>query len=105
TDGITPGTDFSRHSVFAKFSSQVGAKVTANFQMNYINSSNDRAAEGNGLANPLWTVFSAPITWTPLPPTEPDGTQRLYRSLARNNPYYALDNTGYTELVNRFLPV
>jgi TonB-linked SusC/RagA family outer membrane protein len=104
-DGITPGTDFTRHSFFGKFSSQLGSKVTANFQMNYINSGNDRAAEGNGLANPLWTIFSAPITWNPFPATEPDGSQRLYRSLARNNPYYALDNTGYTELVNRFLPV
>ena len=34
-----------------------------------------------------------------------DGTQRLYRSLSRNNPFYVIHNTGFTSTVNRFLPV
>ncbi|MDO6431837.1 SusC/RagA family TonB-linked outer membrane protein [Flavitalea sp. BT771] len=103
-DGITPHTDFTRHSVFAKFTNQLGSKVTANFQMNYINTVNNRVNEGNGLANPLWTVFAAPITWNPHPDTLPDGTQNLYRSQSRNNSYFTLDNTGFVSTVNRFLP-
>ncbi|MEI9933591.1 MAG: hypothetical protein WDM71_01775 [Ferruginibacter sp.] len=29
----------------------------------------------------------------------------LYRTLSRNNPFYLIDNTGFTSTVNRFLPV
>lgn len=103
-DGITPHTDFIRHSVFGKFNSQLGSKVTSTFQFNYINTVNNRINEGNGLANPLWTVFAAPITWNPHPDTLPDGTQNLYRSLARNNPYFVLDYSGFVSTVNRILP-
>jgi TonB-linked SusC/RagA family outer membrane protein len=103
-DGITPQTDFTRHSAFGKFTSQLGGKVTSTIQFNYINSTNNRVNEGNGLANPLWTVFAAPITWNPHPSALPDGTQNLYRSQSRNNPYFVLDNTGFVSQVNRFLP-
>jgi len=104
TDGIIPHTDFSRHSIFGKFSNQVSSKVTANIQFNYVSSVNNRTEEGNGLSSPLWTVFAAPISWNPLPTTEPDGTQNLYRN-GRNNPYFLLDNTAFVSTVNRFLPV
>jgi TonB-linked SusC/RagA family outer membrane protein len=103
-DGITPHTDFTRNSIFGKFTSQLGSKVTSVFQINYVNSVNNRINEGNGLSNPLWTVYAAPITWNPLPDTLADGTQNLYRSLARNNPYFVLDHTGFVSTVNRFLP-
>ncbi len=104
-DGVTPNTDFTRHSFFGKFSNQLSSKVTANFQMNYINSVNDRVTEGNGLSNPLWTVFAAPITWNPKPPFDSAaGIQNLYRSYARNNPYYVLENSGFVSKTNRFLP-
>ena len=104
TDGIMPKTDFTRHSVFAKFSNQISSKFTANVQLNYINSVNDRIQEGNGLTSPLWTVYAAPISWDPFPTTNPDGSQRLYRT-NRNNPYFILDNTAFKSTVNRFLPV
>jgi TonB-linked SusC/RagA family outer membrane protein len=104
TDGIMPHTDFTRHSVFGKFSNQITSRLTATFQLNYVNSVNNRIEEGNGLSSPLWTVFAAPISWNPFPTTNPDGTQRLYRT-GRNNPYFILDNTGFVSTVNRFLPV
>ena len=103
-DGIMPHTDFTRHAVFGKFSNQLSSKLTANFQLNYVNSLNNRIEEGNGLSSPLWTIFAAPISWNPFPTTNPDGSQRLYRT-GRNNPYYILDNTGFVSTVNRFLPV
>ncbi len=105
TQGISPTTDFIRNTVFGKFTNQVTPTLLANFQMDYINSANHRLPEGQNIGNPLWTVYSAPITWNPMPATEADGTQRLYRSLARNNPYYALANLGFVSNVNRFLPV
>ncbi|MHA4811841.1 SusC/RagA family TonB-linked outer membrane protein [Flavitalea flava] len=102
-DGITPKTNFTRHSFFGKYSSQLSSKVVANFQLNYISSINNRMQEGNGLTNPLWTIFSAPISWNPHPDTYPDGSQRVYR-FSRNSPYFILDNTAFVSTVNRFLP-
>ena len=103
-DGITPNTMFQRHSLFGKFSNQITSNLNATIQLNYINSFNDRMAEGNGLTNPLWTIYSAPISWNPFPTTNPDGSQRLYR-VARNNPYFILDNVKTTSTINRFLPI
>ena len=61
--------------------------------------------EGNGLAAPLWTVLAAPITWNPFPITNPDGSQQLYRTPARNNPYWLLANTGLLDKTDRIIPV
>lgn len=104
TDGIMPKTDFTRHSIFGKFTNQLSNKITLGFQLNYVNTLNNRIEEGNGLTSPLWTVYAAPISWNPFPVTNPDGSQRLYRT-GRNNPYFILDNTGFVSQVNRFLPV
>lgn len=104
TDGTEPTTDYSRHSLFAKYTTRFSSKVSLTTQFNYIHSDNHRLLEGNSLASPLWTVLSAPISWNPLPSTNPDGTQRLYRA-ARNNPYWLLDNTGLLDKVDRILPV
>ncbi len=103
-EGITPGTDFTRNTFFAKFTNQITNNLSATIQFNFINSINNRVSEGNGLTNPLWTVFSAPISWDPFPTTFANGNQRLYRN-ARNNPYYLLENTGTVSKVNRILPV
>ncbi len=103
--GIIPTTSFARNTFFGKFSNQVTSNFNATISINYINSVNHRTQEGNGLTNPLWSIYAAPITWNPEPETWPDGTQRLYRSLSRNNPFYLIHNTGFTSTVNRFLPV
>ena len=103
--GIIPTTSFIRNSFFGKFTNQITNNFATTVELNYINSVNHRTQEGNGLTNPLWSIYAAPITWNPLPETWPDGTQRLYRSLSRNNPFYVIHNTGFTSTVNRFLPV
>ncbi|MDN3657889.1 SusC/RagA family TonB-linked outer membrane protein [Ferruginibacter paludis] len=103
-DGLIPTTSLNRHAIFGKFSNQLADKLNLSFQMNYVNTDNHRTNEGNGLGNPLWTVYGAPISWDPLPSTNPDGTQRLYRA-ARNNPTWLVNNTGFQSNVNRFIPV
>jgi TonB-linked SusC/RagA family outer membrane protein len=103
--GIIPTTSFIRNSFFGKFTHQVTNNFTATAELNYIYTVNHRTQEGNGLTNPLWSIYAAPITWNPLPETWPDGTQRLYRSLSRNNPFFVIHNSGFTSTVNRFLPV
>jgi TonB-linked SusC/RagA family outer membrane protein len=102
--GIIPTTAFVRNSFFGKFTHQITNNFAATVSFNYINTVNDRTQEGNGLTNPLWAIYAAPITWNPLPETWPDGTQRLYRTLSRNNPFFVVNNSGFTSTVNRFLP-
>ncbi len=104
-EGIIPTTSFTRNAFFGKFTNQITNKFTATFELNYVNTINNRTQEGNGLTNPLWSIYAAPVTWNPLPETWEDGTQRLYRSLSRNNPFYVVHNSGFTSTVNRFLPV
>ena len=103
--GVIPTTSFTRNTFFGKFSNQISSNFNATVSINYINTVNHRTQEGNGLTNPLWSIYAAPITWNPQPETWADGTQRLYRSLSRNNPFYLIHNTGFTSTVNRFLPV
>lgn len=103
--GVIPTTSFTRNTFFGKFSNQISDHFNATISINYINTVNHRTQEGNGLTNPLWSIYAAPITWNPLPETWADGTQRLYRTLSRNNPFYLIHNTGFTSTVNRFLPV
>lgn len=102
-DGIVPTTYYTRNSFFAKYSINFSPKVSLTTQFNYVHSDNRRTLDGNSLESPLWTVLSAPISWDPFPTTNPDGTQRVYR-LARNNPYWLLDNTGLKDKVDRILP-
>lgn len=102
--GIVPTTSFDRHAFFGKFTNQVATNLAATISLNYVHTVNHRTQEGNGLTNPLWGIYAAPVTWNPLPSTWEDGTQRLYRSLSRNNPFYQLENSGFVSTVNRFLP-
>ena len=104
TDGTEPNTDYSRHSLFLKYTSKILNNLTLSTQFNYVHSDNHRLLEGNSLASPLWTIYAAPISWNPYPTTNPDGTQRVYR-LARNNPYWLVDNTGLLDKTDRILPV
>jgi len=103
-EGTVPTTDYKRHAAFAKFSNKVFDQLTANFQFNYVATTAHRTSEGYGLESPLWTIYTAPFNWDPLPATNEDGTQRMFR-YSRNNPYWALENI-YTDVRgNRFLPI
>jgi TonB-linked SusC/RagA family outer membrane protein len=101
--GTVPNTSFLRNSVFAKYSSRILKNLNTTFQLNYTNSNNVRMPEGYALESPVWTIFSAPVSYDLQPSTNADGTQRLYR-FSRNNPYWVLDNITNTSSVNRFLP-
>lgn len=104
TDGTEPTTNYIRNSFFTKYATKLADNLTLTTQFNFINVANHRLQEGNGLANPIWTVYAAPITWNPLPTTNADGTQQLYR-VSRNNPYWLTQNTGIQDNTNRILPV
>ena len=103
TDGTEPSTDYIRNAFFTKYSNKLLDNLTLTTQVNFVNTDNHRLPEGNGLVNPLWTIYAAPITWNPLPETNPDGSQQLYR-LSRNNPYWIVDNSGLQDNTSRILP-
>jgi TonB-linked SusC/RagA family outer membrane protein len=103
TDGTEPTTNYIRNTFFTKYTTKLADNLSLTTQFNYINADNHRLLEGNGLSNPLWTIYAAPISWNPLPTTNPDGSQRLYR-LGRNNPYWLLANTGLQDNTNRIMP-
>jgi TonB-linked SusC/RagA family outer membrane protein len=104
TDGTEPTTNYIRNSLFFKYVTAIVPKLTMTTQFNYIHGDNTRLEEGNGLGSPLWTVLAAPITWNPFPILNADGTQQLYRTPARNNPYWLLANTGLNDKLDRLLP-
>ncbi|RBL89117.1 SusC/RagA family TonB-linked outer membrane protein [Chitinophaga flava] len=104
TDGTIPSTDYSRHSMFAKYGVKVLKNLQLTTQFNYIQSDNSRYLEGNNFVSPLWTVYGAPISWNPFPITNADGSQRLYRT-NRNNPYWILENTGLRDKTYRIIPM
>ena len=103
TDGTEPTTNYIRNSFFTKYTSKILSNLTLTTQFDYVNTENHRQLEGNGIANPLWTIYAAPISWNPFPTTNADGTQRVYRT-GRNNPYWLLANTGLQDNTNRVLP-
>lgn len=102
--GTVPETDYKRHALFAKYNTKILSNLNSTFQLNYSSSTNDRAPEGYTLESPIWTVYTAPISWNPKPELNPDGTQRVFR-YSRNNPYWALENITNKARVNRFIPV
>lgn len=101
--GTVPTTKFLRNTFFAKYSTRILDNLNTTFQLNYSNSQNDRLPEGYALESPVWTVFTAPVSYNLQPATNANGTQRLYR-FSRNNPYWVLDNIKNHSGVNRFLP-
>ena len=102
--GTVPTTWLKRHALFTKFTTKVSDKITGTFQFNYSNSRTNRMPEGYNLESPIWTIYTAPVSWNPLPYLNADGTQRVYR-YSRNNPYWTLDNIYTHGNVNRFLPI
>lgn len=102
--GTIPNTDYTRHNLFAKYTTQILSNLSATFQLTYSSVKNNIMPQGWGLENPLWTIFAAPVSYNLKPYLNADGTQRMYRS-GRNNPYWVLDNILNTTVVNRYLPV
>lgn len=102
--GIVPTTYLKRHTLFTKFTTKLTDKLSGTFQFNYANSRTNRMPEGYILESPIWTIYSAPVSWNPLPYLNADGSQRVFR-FSRNNPYWVLDNIYTKGTVNRFLPV
>jgi TonB-linked SusC/RagA family outer membrane protein len=102
--GIVPSTYLKRHTLFTKFTTKLTDKLSGTFQFNYANSRTNRMPEGYILESPIWTIYSAPISWDPKPYLNPDGSQRVFR-FSRNNPYWVLDNVYTHGTVNRFVPV
>lgn len=101
--GTVPTTSFDRNTLFGKFSTQIVKDLNVTFSLNYANTKNTRLPEGYALESPVWTIFSAPVSYDLQPSVNADGTQRLFR-FSRNNPYWVLDNISNTSIVNRFLP-
>ncbi len=102
--GTVPQTDYKRHSVFAKFTNRITDKFTSTVAITYSNSTSNRKPEGYVLESPVWTIYTAPVSWNPLPYYNADGTQRVYR-FSRNNPYWVLDHINNKATLNRFIPV
>lgn len=103
-EGTIPTTNYKRHAAFAKFSNKIYDNFTATFQFNYVATTAHRTPEGYGLEAPLWTVYTAPFSWDPMPANNEDGTQRVFR-YSRNNPYWSLENVYNDVRGNRFIPV
>lgn len=101
--GTVPTTGLKRHTAFGKFTSELSSKLSTTFQFNYISSVADRIAEGWDVVSPLWTIYTAPRTWNPLPMYDANGIQRVFRA-SRNNPYWSLENSHNKATTNRFLP-
>jgi len=102
-EGTIPSTSFDRNTLFGKFSTQVVKDLNITFSLNYANTKNKKVPEGYALESPVWTIFSAPVSYDLQPATNADGTQRLFR-FSRNNPYWVTENISQTSIVNRFLP-
>ncbi|MBZ5858907.1 SusC/RagA family TonB-linked outer membrane protein [Flavihumibacter profundi] len=102
--GTVPNSDYKRHSLFTKFTNKISDKLTSTVQATYSGTNSNRPPEGYVLESPIWTVYTAPISWNPLPYLNEDGTQRVYR-YSRNNPYWVLDNINNSATVNRVIPV
>jgi TonB-linked SusC/RagA family outer membrane protein len=102
-EGTVPSASFDRNTIFGKFSTQIVKDLNFTFSLNFANTKNTKLPEGYALESPLWTIFSAPVSYNLQPATNPDGTQRLFR-FSRNNPYWVTDNINQFSIVNRFLP-
>ncbi len=102
--GTVPKSDYQRHSLFTKFTNRITDKLTATVQVTYAGSESNRPPEGYVLESPVWTVYTAPVSWNPLPYNTEDGGQRVFR-FSRNNPYWVLDHINTNARVNRVIPV
>lgn len=102
--GTVPTTNYKRNALFAKFSNKLTDKITTNFQLGYTLGTSHSVPEGYDLTDPLWTVYTSPWTWNPLPYLDSAGNQRVYR-FSRNNPYWDLYNIYNNDKISRVIPV
>ncbi|HKH59436.1 MAG TPA: TonB-dependent receptor, partial [Flavitalea sp.] len=102
-EGIVPTNDFNRNTVYFKLFAKISNKLNITTSLNYTNSKNSRAVEGNTTNSYLWTVWGAPINWNMTPPLNANGTQNIYRT-GRTNPLWTVENVRANSRVNRFLP-
>jgi hypothetical protein len=99
-----PTTKYGRNALFAKLGNKLTNQITTTFQIGYTLSTNHTIPEGYDLTDPLWTVYTSPTTWNPLPYLDASGNQRVFR-LSRNNPYWDLYNIYTNDKTSRFIPV
>lgn len=102
--GTVPNNTLDRYSTMAKFDTKLSDKLSIGAKMEYISTKNDRLAEGNEMSSIMWTVLTAPPTYNLYPAVDANGVQRLWRTPTRNNPYWVLDNTLFTDSRDRFVP-
>ena len=102
--GTVPNNTLDRYSMMAKFTTKLGEKLSIGAKMEYISTENDRLSEGNEMSSIMWTILAAPPTYNLFPAIDSNGAQRLWRTPTRNNPYWLLDNTKYTDTRDRFVP-
>lgn len=102
--GIVPTTTYKRNSIFAKLSNKLTSQLQTTLQLTYTFSNNHTIPEGYDLTDPLWTIYTAPATWNPLPYLDSTGAQRVFRA-SRNNPFWNLYNVYNNTKISRFIPV
>jgi TonB-linked SusC/RagA family outer membrane protein len=103
-NGTAPHNEFKRNNLIAKFNSKLSDRLSINAKAGYTRTDNNRINEGNDLESVMWTLLNGPITYNFKPATDETGTQRLYRSLSRNNHFWLADNVLFTSLRDRFTP-
>lgn len=102
--GTVPTTKYRRNALFAKFTNRLNDKLTTNLQVGLTLGGTHTIPEGYDLTDPLWTVYTSPYTWNPLPYLDSVGNQRVFRA-SRNNPYWNLYNVYNNEKITRVIPV
>ena len=103
--GIIETTGMTRNNMKFNGNFVLNEKWSASVSANVSNVDIDKIPGGSNLANPLFTIYSAPRTYDltnkPYYHESNPYTQYHYR-FAMDNPYWALANSSYNEITNRF---
>jgi TonB-linked SusC/RagA family outer membrane protein len=102
-EGIVPGTLLDRTSLMARYGIQPLEGMTVETSINYINTQNRRANQGNGQFSYQWTMMQAPITLDLQGQRNLDGTARNYTAGGSNNPFWLAENNFFSSEVDRAL--
>ncbi|WP_234567036.1 SusC/RagA family TonB-linked outer membrane protein [Rhodohalobacter sp. 614A] len=102
-EGTVPGTELTRTNLMARFGASLSENLDVETSVNYVNTSNEWLAEGNGAQAYLFGLNFTPINFDlSQPSTYEDGTQRNFTT-SFNNPFWLSENNGYTSDVDRFI--